>query len=161
MQIGKEKVVTIEYTLKNDSGAVLESTEGHEPMKYIHGVNPLIPKLEQALEGKSSGESFEVQIGHADAFGVRDEQNVATIPRDRLPEDAPVEVGNQFQTQDAQGNPMMLIVTKVTESEVTLDGNHPYAGVDLHFSVSVKEVREATPEEIDHGHVHGPGGHQH
>ena len=156
MNASKDKVVTIAYKLTVD-GEPVDQGE----LAYIHGHQQIIPGLERELEGRSAGDSFETTLAPADAYGERDEEGVQVVPRSAFPEDAKVESGEQFYAQDSQGNPMPLTVTKVAGDDVTVDFNHPLAGKTLNFSVEVKEVREATPEELAHGHVHGPGGHQH
>jgi FKBP-type peptidyl-prolyl cis-trans isomerase SlyD len=159
MQISKHKVVTMDYTLRDTEGAVIDSSEGQEPLAYIHGTGNIIPGLEQALEGKAAGDSLSVSITPEEAYGDRDESLLQVVPRNLF--DVPeVEAGMQFQTQSEQG-PQIVTVVAVTEEEVTVDANHPLAGITLNFDVEVVDVRDATDDELSHGHVHGPGGHQH
>ena len=159
MQISKHKVVTMEYTLRDDQGTVIDSSEGREPLAYIQGIGNIIPGLEQALEGKEQGESMSVRIAPEDAYGDRDETLLQAVPR-KMFDVEEIEVGMQFQTQSEDAAQVVTVVS-VTEEDVTVDANHPLAGVPLNFDVTVVEVREASDEELDHGHVHGAGGHDH
>lgn len=160
MQIEKNKVATIEYTLKNDTGDVLDTSEGQEPMAYIQGVGNLIPGLEEALEGKGEGDEVQVSIPPEKAYGVRNDELIQVVERSVFQGVDELKVGMQFQAQSDQGT-QVIWITKVEGDDVTIDGNHPLAGETLNFDVKVVGVREASAEELDHGHVHGPGGHQH
>ena len=156
MKAEKGKVVSIHYTLKNDAGSVLDSSEGRDPLNYLHGHGNIIGGLESALEGKASGEKLDVQIAPEDGYGVRDDNLLQSVPRTQFDPDQKIEPGMQFQAGQ-----QIVTVTEVSDDSVTVDGNHPLAGETLHFSVSVEEIRDASEEEIAHGHVHGPGGHHH
>ncbi|HVT89844.1 MAG TPA: peptidylprolyl isomerase [Tepidisphaeraceae bacterium] len=160
MQIAKNTVAKIDYTLTNPQGQVLDTSKGREPLAYLHGVGGIIPGLETALEGKSSGDQISVTIPPEKAYGHRNEELVQEIPRRMFQGVDNIQPGMQFQAQSQQG---MRVVTVVglTGDNVRVDANHPLAGVTLNFDVKVVEVREATPEELSHGHVHGPGGHHH
>jgi len=160
MQISKHKAVAIEYTLTNDSGEVIDSSEGQDPLTYLHGAGNLISGLEQALEGKSAGEELKVTISPEDAYGERIDELVQIVPRDRFEGADELEVGMRFHASSDHGETLVTI-TEVTDDEVTVDGNHPLAGETLHFEVKVVEVRDASEEEVSHGHIHGPGGHDH
>lgn len=160
MQIGKNKVVTLNYVLKNDAGEILDQSQDGSFL-YLHGASNIIPGLEQALENKSVGDSFNVNIAAADAYGERDDSMVQVVPRDMFEADAPVEAGMQFHAQTPEGHMITVTVTSVEGDEITVDGNHPLAGEALNFDVSVVDIRDASEEELDHGHVHGPGGHHH
>jgi FKBP-type peptidyl-prolyl cis-trans isomerase SlyD len=160
LQIARNKVVTIHYTLRDEQGTVIDSSGGRGPLAYLHGKGNIIPGLEQALAGKGAGDKLEVTIAPEQAYGVRDERLVQILPRSRFPESAEVAVGMQMRASGPQG-PRIVTVMKVERDFVTVDGNHPLAGRTLHFSVEVAEVRKATHEEVAHGHVHGPGGHHH
>ena len=159
MQISKDKVVTMEYTLTDPEGTTIDTSRGREPLAYIQGAGGIIPGLEAALEGRSSGEQLQVTIAPEDAYGDRDEQLLQVVPRDRF-DVQDVEVGMQFHAQSEQGTHVVTVIS-VTDEEVTVDANHPLAGVTLNFDVEVMDVREASEEELAHGHVHGPGGHHH
>lgn len=160
MQIEKHKVVTIDYTLTDDGGQVLDTSEGREPLAYIQGIGNLVAGLEEALEGKSAGDSLTVAIPPEKGYGVRNDDLLQVVARDMFQGVDNLEVGMQFQAQTDDG--MQIIqVMQVEGDEVTVDGNHPLADMNLNFEVTVVEVRDATAEELDHGHVHGPGGHHH
>ncbi len=160
MDISADRVVTIHYTLKDDSGTVLDSSSGGEPLAYIQGHGNLIAGLEKALEGKQGGHHMKVSIAPAEGYGVRDEALIQRVPRRTLPNAGQIRKGMQFQAR-ADGGMRMFTVTAVMGDMVTLDGNHPLADKTLHFDVQVVDVRAATAEEMEHGHVHGPGGHHH
>ncbi len=160
MQIATNTVVTIDYTLKDDDQSVLDTSQGQEPLSYIHGIGNLIPGLEKALAGKSEGDRVQVTISPDDAYGERDEDLLQAIPRERFERANEIEVGMQFHTQSDEGMQVVTVVGVDGES-ITIDGNHPLAGKTLHFDVQIVGVREASAEEISHGHVHGAGGHQH
>jgi len=173
MQIIKNAVALIRYTLKDDEGNVIDTSEEikndegeviaerRDPLAYLHGAGGIIPGLESALAGKTTGESIEVRIEPADGYGEKSDKMVQTVPRDMMPEGVELEVGMQLQGQTTEGNAQPFTIVGLTNTDVTLDGNHPLAGVALNFAVEVVEVRQATEEELTHGHVHGPGGHEH
>ena len=160
MQIEKNRVVTLNYTLRDDQGTVIDSSSGRGPLAYLHGKGNIIPGLEQALDGKAAGEKLDVSVAPEQAYGMRDERLVQILPRSRLPEGTQLGPGTQLRVEGPQGRRLVRVM-KVERDFVTVDGNHPLAGRTLHFSVEVAEVRKATHEEISHGHVHGPGGHHH
>ena len=161
MLIGSEKVVLIHYTLTDDSGQVLDSSSGREPLAYLHGKGNIIPGLEKALEGKQAGDKVNVAVEPAEGYGERDERLVQNVPREAFENVDEVNPGMQFQAQNEQGQARIVTVTKVADDLITIDANHPLAGASLNFDVEVTEVREPTAEELEHGHVHGPGGHNH
>ena len=156
MQISSEKVVAIHYTLKDNTGQTLDSSEGKQPLYYLHGFGNLIPGMEEGLEGKQKGDAFQVTIAPEKGYGLRNEDYVQKVPADAFGGTIP-QVGMQFQAGNDEGR-YIVTVAAVEGDLVTVDANHPLAGVELHFSVEVIEVREATADEIAHGHVHGPGG---
>jgi FKBP-type peptidyl-prolyl cis-trans isomerase SlyD len=160
MQVAQDTVVAIHYTLRNDSGATLDASNTGEPLVYLHGNGNLIPGLERALEGKSAGEKLSVAVPAADAYGEVDSDLVQDVPRSAFRGIDDIQVGMQFQAESNHG-PRSVVVTKVTKELITVDGNHPLAGQNLNFEVEIAEVRAATREELEHGHVHGPGGHHH
>jgi len=159
MQIAAQKAVTIGYTLKDDAGKVLDSSEGGEPLTYLHGAGDIVPGLEKALDGKQVGDEISVSLSPEEAYGQRDERQVRNVPLRKLPK-GKVEVGMQYEVTTEAG-PMLALVTAVRGDYATIDANHPLAGMRLHFDVKVVEVRDATAEELEHGHVHGPGDHHH
>jgi FKBP-type peptidyl-prolyl cis-trans isomerase SlyD len=157
MQIGTNSVVSIHYTLKDDTGEVLDASEGREPLDYIHGSGQIIPGLENALEGKSQGEELSVVIEAENGYGTRDESLVHEVPKSEFETPDEIEVGMQFRVGD-EGGTVIMVVAGIGDEMVTLDGNHPLAGVTLSFDVSIADVREATEEEIKASqHVHGSG----
>ncbi len=160
MRIGSNTVVAFDYTLTDDAGQLLDSSEGREPLHYLHGNGGIIPGLERELEGKQQGDRLQVAVAPDDAYGERNDDLEQQVLRGQFEEGDQLEVGMQFRADTPQG-PMVFTVTELDDEQVTVDGNHPLAGVALNFDVTVREVREATPEEIAHGHVHGPGGHAH
>ena len=157
MKIGKDKVVSIEYTLKDSGGEVIDTSEGREPLDYIHGAGNIIPGLENALEGKASGEEITVAITPEEGYGARDESLIHVLDRDMFQVDGDLQVGMQFQAQTDAGV-QILTITAVEDDGVTVDGNHPMAGQTLHFEVTVVGVRDATEEELSHSHPHSEGG---
>jgi FKBP-type peptidyl-prolyl cis-trans isomerase SlyD len=159
LMIGKNSVVAINYTLTNDAGEVMDSSEGRDPLTYLHGAHNLIPGLEQQLEGRTAGASFKATIAPADGYGESDPSMVQTLPREMFRGVDNIEVGMSFTAQGPQGQ-QNIVVTALNGDEVTVDGNHPMAGKTLHFAVEIISVREASAEEIDHGHVHD-GSHHH
>lgn len=162
MRIAENAVVTIDYTLKNNEGLVLDTSEGRESLMYLHGVGGLIPGLEKELEGKDKGDSFNLVVEPKDAYGERSEDNMNIVPLEgfKAEGDEQLEVGMQVQVESEHG-PQIAIVAKIDGEDVTLDLNHVLAGATLHFDVEVKDVRQATEDEKSHGHAHGVGGHQH
>lgn len=156
MQITKHKVAAIHYTLTDNQGNVLDSSSGREPLQYIHGIGNLIPGMEEGLEGKIKGDKFNLKVSPAKGYGEKNHELTQQVPRSAFGNQT-VEVGMQFQTNQGQ----VVTVTKVGLEQITIDANHPLAGVELNFAVEVMEIREATEDEIAHGHVHGPGGHHH
>jgi FKBP-type peptidyl-prolyl cis-trans isomerase SlyD len=161
LKIAKNTVVSIDYTLKDDAGEVLDSSSGNEPLTYLHGHAQIVEGLERALEGKGVGENIAVSVPPKEGYGERNAQKVMTIERSRLPSDMEPEVGMQLAAEGPKGEVVPLWITAVAGDAVTLDGNHPMAGKTLHFSVDVRSVRQASKDEMQHGHVHGPGGHHH
>jgi len=157
MEIGDKKAVTIHYTLRDDEGKVLDSSEGRDPLTYLHGAGNIVPGLEAALAGKKAGDAVRAELTPAEGYGERDESNVRNLPLRRLPE-GKIAPGMRLRIQTDEGF-IVALVTAVRGDYATIDGNHPLAGQTLNFEVDVVEVRDATEEELTHGHVHGPGGH--
>ncbi|MEZ4756016.1 MAG: peptidylprolyl isomerase [Flavobacteriales bacterium] len=156
MQISKNSVVTFHYTLKDAEGTVLDSSAGREAFAYIHGGGMIVPGLEEQLEGRIAGDSLLAVVDAEKGYGEIDPQLLQKVPLDKFGGQT-VEAGMQFQTPDNR----VWSVMEVEDGHAVLNGNHPLAGVTLHFSVDIQGVREATAEELSHGHVHGEGGHQH
>lgn len=161
MQIAAQKVVTIDYTLTDDKGNVIDSSRGGTPLAYIHGIGNIIPGLESALEGKHAGDALKVSVPPQDGYGERDESMMQAVPRQMFETPDEIQVGMQFHTMTENGHPMVVTVIETSPETITVDANHPLAGQTLNFDVTVVEIRDATAEELEHGHVHGPGGHQH
>jgi FKBP-type peptidyl-prolyl cis-trans isomerase SlyD len=160
MQVRKNTVVSIDYTLTNNEGTVLDTSKGREPLAYLHGNGQIIPGLEQALEGKNSGDTLKVTIPPSQAYGEKNPQLVQTVARKMFGGVADIKPGMQFRGRTEQGEHVVTVVG-VEGDNITIDANHPLAGVELTFDVTVVEVRDATEEEIAHGHAHGPDGHGH
>ncbi len=153
MKVSENAVVTIDYTLTNDSGEKLDTSKGHDPLSYIHTSGNKIPGLEKELEGRSEGDHFTAVISPDEAYGSHDDSLVFTVPLEKLPKDQDLQNGMQFQTETPQG-PRILTLTSFDDSQAVLDANHPLAGKTLHFDVTVRGIREATGDEIRHGHIH-------
>lgn len=160
MNIADRCAVSFHYTLTDDAGTVLDSSRDSEPLVYLHGAGNIVPGLEQAMTGRKPGDAFKVDVAPELGYGTRVDALVQQMPRTAFAGMPEPEVGMQFQAESNMG-PVMVTVVAVDGDSVTLDGNHSLAGVTLHFDVEVVSVREATTEEIEHGHVHGPGGHHH
>lgn len=160
MEISPGKVVLFDYILTDDDKQTIDSSEGREPLGYIHGSGQIIKGLETALAGKSVGDKLTVDIAPEDGYGLQDPEKIIVIPRSRIDGVPNLQEGMQLQGNGPQG-PQIVTVRRIEGDEVTLDANHPLAGENLHFDVVIREVRNATPEELSHGHVHGPGGHHH
>jgi len=159
MQISKDKVVYFSYKLTDTNGDIIDQTQGDDSFPYIHGHQNIVPGLEQALEGLKQGDKKTVNVAANLAYGDYDAEAVFQVPRANFPKEITIEPGMQFDSDGPEG-PMSVTVTEVAADMVTVDANHPLAGVDLVFDVEIKSIREATPQEIAHGHVHH-GGHDH
>ena len=157
MQIANDKIVSFDYTLTNDAGDVIDSSQGGEPLVYLHGAQNIIPGLEGALEGKVSGDALKVVIEPADGYGEYNDALTQVVPASMFQGVENIEAGMQFQAETSDGVQVVRIA-KVDGDDVTIDGNHPLAGERLNFDVNVMDVRDASAEELEHGHVHGEGG---
>ena len=155
MRVEEHAVVLIHYVLTNDDKEVLDSSEGQDPLAYLHGTGHLISGLEAQLLGKTAGDKLDVTVQPGDGYGEFNEELVQVVPSDVFDGVESIEPGMQFQTsnEDGSGGETITVVS-VENDEVTIDGNHTLAGVTLHFAVDIIEVREATAEELEHGHVH-------
>ncbi|MBT8130462.1 MAG: peptidylprolyl isomerase [Gammaproteobacteria bacterium] len=160
MQIGDQKVVTLHYTLTDNDGKVIDKSEDGS-FAYLHGASNIIPGLEDALTGKSAGEEMSVSVSPEQAYGVRDEAMLQQVPKNMFEDASQIAVGTQFHAQGPNGEMLVVTVMQVEEEHVIVDGNHPLAGVELNFDVKIIDVRDASEEEVEHGHVHAPGGHHH
>jgi FKBP-type peptidyl-prolyl cis-trans isomerase SlyD len=157
MQVADNMAVSIHYTLTNDDGEVLDSSIDDEVLVYIHGGGNIIPGLEKALHGKIAGDKFNVRIAPEDAYGELMEEMVQVISRDMFEGIDNIEVGMQFHADVSSGSGVVTVVN--IDDDITIDGNHPLAGLALTFDVEVIDVRAATEEEAAHGHIHGAGCH--
>lgn len=157
MKISNNAVVSIHYTLKNTSGEVLDSSEGADPLDYLHGAGNIIPGLEKSLEGKEVGDDVTAVVSPEEGYGLRDDALMQSVPRTAFGDVKDIQVGMRFTAETDQG-PVSVAIASVDDESVVVDRNHPLAGQELHFDVSVTNVRVATAEEIDHGHVHQAGG---
>jgi len=161
MLIGAHKAVSIDYTLTNDAGEVIDSSAGGAPLVYLHGAGNIISGLEKALEGKQGGDQVIVAIEPEDAYGEYSPELVATLNRAMFEGVDELEVGMQFHASGPDGGMQIVTIRDVEGDDVIVDGNHPLAGQRLNFDVKIISVREASEEEVAHGHVHGEGGHHH
>ncbi|WP_226704338.1 FKBP-type peptidyl-prolyl cis-trans isomerase [Microbulbifer elongatus] len=154
MKIANHSVVEINYTLKDAEGTVIDSSEGSQPLKYLQGVGNIIPGLEKEMLDKSAGDKFTVVIAPEEGYGPQNPELIQTLPSSAFGGVEKLEVGMAFRAQSTEGQPIEVEIIDIDGDQVTINGNHPLAGVELHFSIEVVSVREATPEEVDHGHVH-------
>ena len=157
MEITKDRVVTMHYELTGPDGAVLDTSRGRDPLTYLHGHGNLIPGLESRLEGWTAPRSESVMVPAKEGYGEHDPKKTIEAKRAQFPAEAQLEPGAQFQANGPQG-PMVVKVVSVEGDTIKLDANHPLAGVDLKFAIELVQVREATADELDHGHAHGPDG---
>ena len=160
-KINDDKVVSIHFTLHLDSGHKVDSTEGQEPMLYLHGHGNIVPGLENELTGKTAGTKLEVVVDPKDAYGDAQPGALQEVPRDAFPDDFELAPGTSFGSEDEEGNVVPLWVVSATDEIVKITNNHPLAGQSLNFAVEVMAVRDASAEELEHGHPHGAGGHEH
>lgn len=161
MQIAANKAVSIDYTLTNENGEVIDSSAGGAPLAYLHGARNIIAGLEKALEGKQAGDEIDVTVEPEEAYGEYSAELVAVLNRSMFEGVDQLEVGMQFHASAPDGGMQIVTIRDIDGEDVTVDGNHPLAGQRLNFKVKVVEVRDANAEEIAHGHVHGAGGHHH
>ena len=161
MRISEQKVVTMNYEVADDQGQLIDRSEEGGPLAYIHGNGQLIPGLETALEGRGKGDKVAVDVPPEQGYGERDEEGVQTVARNQFDDSVEIEVGMQFEAQDDDEGHQIVTVAAVDGENITLDTNHPLAGKNLRFKVEILDVRDASTEELSHGHVHGPGGHDH
>ena len=154
-------VGTLHYRLTPDDGSIADESFGGEPLVYLHGHHNIVPGLESQLAGKTAGDKCEVKVAAADGYGDYDPTLDQTVPRSAFPENAQLDVGIAFQAQTQEGQPITLWIRAVNGDDITVSPNHPMAGQNLNFSVEILEVREATPQEKEHGHAHGPEGNDH
>ena len=161
MRIEKGRVVDIDYSLHLGDGEVVDRSEPGDPLTYLHGEGEIVPGLESALEGLEAGARKEVVVGPADGYGEHDPHGLQRVPRQAFPPGFQPEVGMELSAQGPDGDEVPFVISGVEQDAVTIDLNHPLAGKTLHFDVTVREVRAATAEELEHGHAHGADGHEH
>ncbi|MBB3242992.1 FKBP-type peptidyl-prolyl cis-trans isomerase SlyD [Pseudomonas sp. Tn43] len=161
MLIAANKAVSIDYTLTDDAGKVIDSSAGGAPLVYLHGAGNIIPGLEKALEGKAVGDELKVAVEPEDAYGEYSAELVSTLDRKNFEGVDELEVGMQFHASAPDGQMQIVTIRDLDGNDVTVDGNHPLAGQRLNFQVKIVDIRDASQEEIAHGHVHGEGGHHH
>lgn len=161
LKIADDHVVTIHYTLKDESGEIVDSSEGMDPLVYLQGAENIVPGLEQALVGKQVGDKLSVTVQPKDGYGELIPELCQVVSIDMFQGVDELEIGQMFETESAEGYPMIVTITEISEGNVTIDANHPLAGQVLNFAVEVVDVREASEEELEHGHVHGEGCHHH
>ncbi|MFQ5626477.1 MAG: peptidylprolyl isomerase [Methyloligellaceae bacterium] len=154
MNIADKCVVSFHYTLTNGDGEQLDSSSGKDPLKYLHGASNIVPGLEQALNGKKAGDALKVSVQPKDGYGEVNPEMVQIVPRSAFDGVDEIRPGMQFQAEGAQGQVQLITVEEVTDEGIKVNGNHPLAGQVLHFDVTIEDVREASEEELSHGHAH-------
>jgi FKBP-type peptidyl-prolyl cis-trans isomerase SlyD len=160
MQIAPNSVVTLHYTLKDNEGNLIDQSDDGSFL-YLHGAMNIIPGLESALVGKAAGDEVSVSVSPEEGYGVKDPERIQEVPKEMFEGNEDIQVGVQFHAEGPDGAAVVVTVVEVKDDVVVIDGNHALAGVDLNFDVKIVEVREASEEEVTHGHVHGPHGHDH
>lgn len=160
MKVAENKVITINYTLRDDNKKILDSAQNNDFL-YLHGAQNIIPGLESALEGKAVNDELSVSIAPADGYGERNDDMTQVVPKEMFGTEEGIEVGQQFHAASPDGQEIMVTIVAVDDENITVDGNHPLAGVTLHFEVQIMDIRDASAEELEHGHAHGPDGHHH
>lgn len=160
MQIESNSVVTLHYTLKDNDGAVIDQSDDGSFL-YMHGAMNIVPGLENALTGKKAGDEVAVKVSPEEGYGKKEDDRIQEVAKDMFEGTEDIKVGTQFHAQSPDGQAVVVTVVEVKDDVVVIDGNHALAGVELNFDVKIIEVREASEEEIAHGHAHGPDGHHH
>ncbi|KFE71885.1 FKBP-type peptidyl-prolyl cis-trans isomerase [Hyalangium minutum] len=158
MKIGKDRIIALEYKLHLGDGQIIDQSEPGQPLSYLHGRGQIVPGLEKALEGLAAGEAKQVVVPPAQGYGEHDARGLQEVPRTMFPADAELKPGMRLAAQTDGGEVIPIGIHEVKGETVIVDLNHPLAGKTLHFDVTVKDVRDATAEELSHGHAHGPGG---
>jgi FKBP-type peptidyl-prolyl cis-trans isomerase SlyD len=151
----------LSYVLQDSQGETLDQADASAPFAYLHGGSQIVPGLESALEGLKKGDKKKVVVAPAEGYGEKNQSLCISVNRSQFPKGVDLQVGMQFEADSAQGEGMVFTIDAIEGDQVRIDGNHPLAGVTLHFDVEVLDVRDATAEELEHGHVHGPDGHHH
>jgi FKBP-type peptidyl-prolyl cis-trans isomerase SlyD len=161
MKVEKGSVVSVDYQLHFGDGKVVDASAEGEPMSYIHGEGQIVPGLERALGGLSSGDVRQVVVSPEDGYGEHDARGLQEVPKNAFPTGLEPAVGMELMAQGPGGEAVPFTIREVKPETIVIDLNHPLAGKTLHFDVTIREVRAATPEELEHGHVHGADGHEH
>jgi FKBP-type peptidyl-prolyl cis-trans isomerase SlyD len=154
VNIAQKCVVSFYYKLTNSEGEQLDSSDGQEPLKYLHGASNIVPGLEKELEGKKAGDALKVEVQPEEGYGQVNPQLVQKVPHSAFEGAPEIKAGMQFQAEGPDGQAQLITVKEVSDDEVTVDGNHPLAGQVLNFDVTIEDVREASAEELEHGHAH-------
>ncbi|GAA6151925.1 peptidylprolyl isomerase [Pseudoteredinibacter isoporae] len=157
MELKNELVGIIHYTLRNDEGETIDTSAGEAPLEYLHGFQNIVPGLEDALSGKKVGDTFNVSVEPEQGYGELDPSLVQELPKEMFQGVDQVEVGMAFHAETQNGMQTVEVI-EVDEETVTIDGNHPLAGQTLNFEIEVVGIREATADELQHGHVHSAEG---
>ncbi|MEO5828990.1 MAG: peptidylprolyl isomerase [Rhodanobacter sp.] len=160
MQIAQNSVAAFHYTLTDDEGQVIDSSAGRDPLTYLHGKGHIVPGLEKQMEGRVVGDKFDAHVTPEEGYGVHHPEMMQQVPREAFQGVEDIQPGMQFQGSGPEGQ-INVTVSKIEDGVVYIDANHPLAGKTLHFAIEVTDVREASEEELQHGHVHGAGGHHH
>lgn len=153
MKISKDKVVTFHYALVNAEGEVLDGSRGAEPLPYLHGHNNIVPGLERAMDGHVVGDKFKVNVSPSEGYGLRDEDKVSLVERASFANFAALDVGMMYQMEDENGDTQLVSITQIDDNDVTVDANHPFAGLELNFDVEIMDIREATEDELSAGRI--------
>ena len=161
MALAQNKVVTMNYTLKDDQGNIIQTTNDSRPFQFLSGNQQILPKLEAEIDTMIIGSKKNVKIAAVEAYGEYSEQAIQQVKKESFPADVDLKVGMEFVSNSPEGHQMPFVIKEIKNEEVTVDFNHPLAGMDLEFDVELIDIRNATPEEMQHGHVHGPDGHHH
>ena len=161
MEIKEGMVVCMHYTLKNDAGEILDTTEGQDPILILQGFGNIVGGVETAIEGRSAGDKLELDLEPEEGYGTRDEALRQEVDRSDFEDVDDIQVGMLFQAETNDDDDVPIRIVAIDGDTITVDGNHELADQRLHFSISIESVREAEPEELAHGHVHGSGAHQH
>ena len=161
MAIELNKVVTLNFTLSDETGNVLDSTDQGGPFSYISGSGMVLPKLEEAVNGMIIGTKKQLKLDAKDGYGEYNEDAIQAVGKENFPQDFILEAGMEYMASNPDGVQMPFVITSVEDETVTIDFNHPLAGKNLNFDLELLDVRDATAEELAHGHGHGAGGHHH
>jgi len=161
MAIGVNKVVTLNYTLSDDKGNLIQTTKENGSFVYLSGSNQILPKLEEAIDSMIIGGRKIIELNSADAYGDYDENAIQFVKKNVFPEGSNVEPGLEYMAHNPEGHAIPFVIREVKDDDITIDFNHPLAGKNLNFDVELVDIRDATVEELQHGHAHGAGGHHH